>query len=64
MGLADDPEAFLGTFDWVAMDADWEKATWALWLALCLTGEAHAAYMALSVVQTRDYEVVREAVLS
>lgn len=47
-GLANDPHAFLLTFERVGMQADWIKRQWALRLALYLSGEAQAAYLALS----------------
>ncbi|CAM4542701.1 unnamed protein product [Lepidochelys kempii] len=62
-GCADDPDAFLGTFEQVAMAAGWERETWALWLALYLGGEAQAAFMALGDTQARDYDTVKAAIL-
>ncbi|XP_075770468.1 uncharacterized protein LOC142823381 [Pelodiscus sinensis] len=63
MGPADDPEAFLGIFERVAMGASWERPTWALRLAPYLAGEAQAAYMALSEEQAQNYEMVKAAIL-
>ncbi|KAM7166313.1 uncharacterized protein RBU57_007207 [Macrochelys suwanniensis] len=63
MAPADDPDAFLGTFEQVALGAGWDRATWALRLGPYLTGEAQAAYMALTEVQARDYAAVKAAIL-
>ncbi|CAM5077524.1 unnamed protein product [Eretmochelys imbricata] len=63
MGPVDDPDAFLGTFEWVAMGAGWDRATWALQLTPYLGSEAQAAYMALSKEQARSYGAVIAALL-
>ncbi|XP_039353348.1 uncharacterized protein LOC120379862 [Mauremys reevesii] len=60
MGSADDPDAFLCTFEWVAMAASWDKVTLALRLAPYLASEVQVAY---SNNQARDYEMVKAAVL-
>lgn len=63
MAPADDPDAFLGTFEQVALGAGWDRITWALRLGPYLTGEAQAAYMALMETQARDYDAVKAAIL-
>lgn len=50
----DDPDAFLLTFEQLAMSAGLDRGTWSLWLALYLTGKAQVDYMTLSEYQTKD----------
>lgn len=42
MGPEDNPEAFLITFEWVALAAKWPPEQWATLLAQCLTDLAQA----------------------
>ncbi|XP_043356884.1 uncharacterized protein LOC122457205 [Dermochelys coriacea] len=63
MGPADDPDAFLGTFERVALGAGWDRTTWALRVAPYLAGEAQAASMTLSEEQARSYDTVKASVL-
>ncbi|CAM5149682.1 unnamed protein product [Natator depressus] len=63
MGLADDPDAFLGTLEWADVGAGWDRATWALQLAPYLASEAQVAYLALNEEQVRSYDVVKVAIL-
>ncbi|XP_041102688.1 uncharacterized protein LOC121313985 [Polyodon spathula] len=59
----DDPEAFLTTFERMATVSGWPAGCWAAQLAPCLTGEAQAAYQALSNVAAEDYSQVKTAIL-
>ncbi|XP_074856488.1 uncharacterized protein LOC142016148 [Carettochelys insculpta] len=63
MGPADDPEAFLVTFERVAVVAAWPQNQWATLLAPCLTGWAHRADRAVSIEDAQDYDWVKAAVL-
>ncbi|XP_058846008.1 uncharacterized protein LOC131697950 [Acipenser ruthenus] len=63
MTSEDDPEAFLTTFERVATVSGWPARCWAAQLAPCLTGEAQAAYRALSNVAAEDYPQVKAAIL-
>ncbi|XP_074843086.1 uncharacterized protein LOC142009235 [Carettochelys insculpta] len=63
MGPADDPEAFLVTFERVAVVAGWPRIQWATLLAPYLTGGAQRAYRALSMEDAQDYDRVKAAVL-
>ncbi|XP_029769832.1 SCAN domain-containing protein 1-like [Terrapene carolina triunguis] len=63
MGPDDDPEAFLVTFEWVALVAGWPQAQWATLLAPYLTGTAQTAYRGLATEDARDYSWVKAAIL-
>ncbi|XP_058844784.1 uncharacterized protein LOC131697733 [Acipenser ruthenus] len=63
MTSEDDPEAFLTTFERVAEASSWPVECWAAQLAPCLSGEAQAAYRALSNEAARDYQQVKVAIL-
>lgn len=63
MGSAFDLDAFLSTFEGVAMEAGWDKRSWALRVASYLSGEAQVAYMTLSKEQAWDYYGLMEAIL-
>ncbi|XP_044843600.1 uncharacterized protein LOC123349509, partial [Mauremys mutica] len=63
MGPDDDPEAFLVTFERVALVAGWARDQWATLLAPYLTGPAQAAYRGLVTEEARDYDRVKAAVL-
>lgn len=63
MGPDDDPEAFLVTFERVALVAGWARDQWATLLAPYLTGTAQAAYRGLATEGARDYDRVKAAVL-
>uniref|UniRef100_A0A8C3FDC5 SCAN box domain-containing protein n=1 Tax=Chrysemys picta bellii TaxID=8478 RepID=A0A8C3FDC5_CHRPI len=52
MGPEDDPEAFLVTFEWVAMATQWPLEHWATILAPYLTGPAQAKVKATILDQT------------
>nr|XP_042707511.1 mediator of RNA polymerase II transcription subunit 15-like [Chrysemys picta bellii] len=63
MGPDDDPEAFLVTFERVALVAGWPKDQWATLLAPYLTGAAQVAYRGLAAEEARDYDLVKAAIL-
>uniref|UniRef100_H3AFR2 SCAN box domain-containing protein n=1 Tax=Latimeria chalumnae TaxID=7897 RepID=H3AFR2_LATCH len=62
MGPKDDPDAFLLTFERVAVANGWPKEQWALRLAPFLTGEAQAAYRALPNDRAYAYDHVKVAI--
>ncbi|XP_039390709.1 zinc finger protein 446-like [Mauremys reevesii] len=63
MGPEDDPEAFLVTFERVAVVAGWTPDQWATILAPYLTGTAQTIYRGLSVEAAQDYNLVKAAIL-
>ncbi|XP_039350157.1 uncharacterized protein LOC120374479 [Mauremys reevesii] len=63
MGPGDDPEAFLVTFERVAVVAGWAQDQWATILAPYLTGTAQTVYRGLSVEAAQDYSQVKAAIL-
>uniref|UniRef100_A0A8C3F3W4 Uncharacterized protein n=1 Tax=Chrysemys picta bellii TaxID=8478 RepID=A0A8C3F3W4_CHRPI len=63
VGPADDPDAFLGAFEWVAMGTGWDRATRALQLAPYLASCLGFADVVLNEEQARSYHVVKVAVL-
>ena len=62
MGEADDPEAFLQTFQGVAELSGWPRPEWAHRLLPLLTGEAQLAAHSLPAGAQRDYEAVTRAI--
>ncbi|XP_039350382.1 uncharacterized protein LOC120374581 [Mauremys reevesii] len=63
MWPGDDPEAFLVTFERVAIVAGWAQDQWATILAPYLTGTAQTVYRGLSVEAAQDYSQVKAAIL-
>uniref|UniRef100_A0A674J9T9 SCAN box domain-containing protein n=1 Tax=Terrapene triunguis TaxID=2587831 RepID=A0A674J9T9_9SAUR len=61
MGPNDSPEAFLVTFERVALVAGWAQDQWATILAPYLTGTAQTVYQSLSTDTARDYTQVKTA---
>uniref|UniRef100_A0A674J477 SCAN box domain-containing protein n=1 Tax=Terrapene triunguis TaxID=2587831 RepID=A0A674J477_9SAUR len=61
MGPNDNPEAFLVTFERVALVAGWAQDQWATILAPYLTGTAQTVYQGLSTDTARDYTQVKTA---
>ncbi|XP_026510124.1 SCAN domain-containing protein 1-like [Terrapene carolina triunguis] len=62
-GPDDDPEAFLVTFERVALFAGWAPDQWATLLAPYLTRTAQTAYRGLATKEARDYNQVKAAIL-
>ncbi|XP_044860020.1 SCAN domain-containing protein 1-like [Mauremys mutica] len=60
---SDDPEAFLVTFERVAVIAGWAPHQWASLLAPYLTGTTQTVYRGLSTDATQDYRQVKAAIL-
>ena len=58
----DDIENYLTTFERTANTFEWPKEKWVVKLVPCLTGEAQAAYAAMSIMESNDYEKVKEAI--
>ena len=63
MDLTDDPEAYLHTFEWVAVAAGWPKEQWTLILIPCLAGILQEVVDTLSPEKTIQYEIGKTAVL-
>lgn len=63
MSPANDPEAFLVTFERVATAARWPEQHWATLLAPYLTGPAQLAYRSLDPRDALHYYKVKEAIL-
>lgn len=63
MSPGGDTSAVLLTFERTAIGPVWDKGLWALWLAPYLAGEAQAAYMVLSKKNTKNYNVLKAAIL-
>ncbi|XP_061582743.1 zinc finger protein 213-like [Cololabis saira] len=63
MTEADDPLAFLDTFEAVAEACDWPGAEWAVRLLPLLSGEAQMAALALPAAARATYGQVRRAVM-
>lgn len=55
--------SFFEAFEKNVQDLDWPEDKWTLLIQSVLEGKAQEAYVALDRVQSRDYEVVRKAVL-
>ncbi|XP_042300278.1 zinc finger protein 24-like [Sceloporus undulatus] len=63
MGPQDDVEAFLNTFERVAMAAQWPQEEWALILTPCLTGPAQEAVDTMALEDAWDYDKVKATIL-
>uniref|UniRef100_A0ABM5FT88 CCHC-type domain-containing protein n=1 Tax=Pogona vitticeps TaxID=103695 RepID=A0ABM5FT88_9SAUR len=64
MTNTDDPEAYLHTFERVALAAGWPRDQWTLVLIPCLTGLLQEVVDTLSVQEATQYETVKNAILS
>lgn len=58
MGLEDDPEAFLMTFEWVVETFQWPQEIWTVRVAPLLIGEAQVTYKALGTELAKDYSIL------
>ncbi|XP_078244616.1 uncharacterized protein LOC140705774 [Pogona vitticeps] len=63
MSASDDPEAYLHTFERVAVAAGWPKEQWTLILVPCLTGLLQEVVDTLSPQEAAQYESVKTAIL-
>ena len=59
----DDIENYLTTFERTAKTFEWPKEKWVVKLVPYLTGKAQAAYAAMSIAESNDYDKVKEAIL-
>lgn len=59
----EDIEHYLTTFERIAQAWRWPREDWALHLVPFLTGKARAAYGAMDIADTLDYNLVKKAVL-
>lgn len=59
----EDIEHYLTTFERIAQAWRWPREDWALHLVPLLTGKASAAYVAMDIADTLDYNLVKRAVL-
>lgn len=60
----DDIEAYLHTFEVIAVREAWNKTDWVQILAPFLTGEAQRAYFALQAPANADYEALKAEILA
>lgn len=60
----DDIEHYLTTFERIAEVCRWPREDWAIRLIPLLTGKARSAYVAMDVVDAREYAHVKEAILA
>ncbi|XP_078243772.1 uncharacterized protein LOC144587360 [Pogona vitticeps] len=63
MSNTDDPEAYLHTFERVALAAGWPRDQWTLILIPCLTGLLQEVVDTLSTQEAAQYETVKNAIL-
>lgn len=59
----DDIEHYLTTFERIALASQWPMDMWALYLVPLLRGKARAAYVAMDIIDSRDYVKVKQAIL-
>jgi hypothetical protein len=60
----EDIEHYLTTFERIALANQWPVESWALYLVPLLSGKARAAYVAMDILDTRDYAKVKQAILT
>ncbi|KAK7902112.1 hypothetical protein WMY93_018881 [Mugilogobius chulae] len=60
----DDIEQYLTTFERLATAYKWPRADWAVHLVPHLTGRARAAFVAMDMFESMNYDKVREAILA
>ena len=63
MSNTDDPEAYLHTFERVAVAAGWPKEQWTLILVPCLTGLLQEVVDMLSPAEVPQYDMVKTEIL-
>ena len=51
----------LTTFELTAKTFEWPKEKWVVKLVPFMTGKAEAAYAAMSVMESNDYEIVKKS---
>lgn len=56
--------SFFDAFEKIAQDLDWPEDKWTLLIQSVLVGKAQETYAALDHVQSREYDVVKRAVLT
>ncbi|KAL2077928.1 hypothetical protein ACEWY4_025613 [Coilia grayii] len=59
----EDIEHYLTTFERLAVASQWPREAWALYLVPLLKGKARAAYVAMNVEDSQDYDRVKQAIL-
>ena len=60
----EDIEHYLTTFERIAVANQWPVESWALYIVPLLSGKARAAYVAMDILDTRDYAKVKQAILT
>ncbi len=60
----DDIEHYLTTFERIAEVCRWPREDWVIRLIPLLTGKACSAYVAMDVMDAREYAHVNEAILA
>lgn len=58
----EDTEHYLTTFKRLAAASQWPSEIWVLYLVPLLKGKSRAAYVAMSVDDSRDYNKVKQAI--
>lgn len=64
MTPANDPEAYLNTFERMATAAGWERATWAAVLIPCLISPAQQVMETVALADLNDYDKACAAILN
>ena len=59
----EDIEVYLTTFERLAEANGWPREVWAARLAAALTGKARQAYVRMAAGESRDYDLVKGAIL-
>ncbi|KAL2085068.1 hypothetical protein ACEWY4_020586 [Coilia grayii] len=60
----DDVEQYLTTFERLAVAYRWPRTEWAVYLVPYLSGRARAAYVAMDIYESGDYDRVKAAILA
>ncbi len=60
----DDIEHYLTTYERLAEVYKWPEEDWAIRLIPLLTGKAQSAFVSMEPILTRDYKVVKQAILA
>ncbi len=60
----DDTEHYITTFERLAEVYKWPEEDWAIRLITLLTGKAQSAFVSMEPILTRDYKVVKQAILA
>ncbi|KAJ8039475.1 hypothetical protein HOLleu_17206 [Holothuria leucospilota] len=64
LGVTDDIECYLSTFERLGLGQEIPRTRWPLLLESCLTGKAQRAFHVLTEDQKKDYAIIKDAVLA